>query len=61
MVNVQWLRIRLPMQGTWVRSLVQEDPQIAEQLSWCTERTESVTLEPVIPNNRSYCNDKPSH
>ena len=23
---VQWLRIRLPMQGTLVRSLVQEDP-----------------------------------
>ena len=23
---VQWLRIRLPMQGTQVRSLVQEDP-----------------------------------
>ena len=23
---VQWLRIRLPMQGTRVRSLVQEDP-----------------------------------
>ena len=23
---VQWLRIRLPMQGTWVRALVQEDP-----------------------------------
>ena len=22
----QWLRIRLPVQGTWVRSLVQEDP-----------------------------------
>ena len=22
----QWLRIRLPMQGTWVRALVQEDP-----------------------------------
>ena len=22
---VQWLRIRLPMQGTWVRALVQED------------------------------------
>ena len=22
----QWLRIRLPMQGTQVRSLVQEDP-----------------------------------
>ena len=23
---VQWLRIRLPMQGTWVRDLVREDP-----------------------------------
>ena len=23
---MQWLRIRLPMQGTWVRSLVREDP-----------------------------------
>ena len=23
---VQWLRIRLPMQGTWVQSLVREDP-----------------------------------
>ena len=22
----QWLRIRLPMQGTWVRTLVWEDP-----------------------------------
>ena len=23
---VQWIRIRLPMQGTWVRALVREDP-----------------------------------
>ena len=23
---VQWLRIRLPVQGTWVRALVREDP-----------------------------------
>ena len=22
----QWLRIHLPIQGTWVRALVQEDP-----------------------------------
>ena len=22
----QWLRIHMPMQGTWVRALVQEDP-----------------------------------
>ena len=25
-LGVQWLRIHLPMQGTWVRALVQEDP-----------------------------------
>ena len=25
-VVAQWLRIRLPMQGIWVRALVQEDP-----------------------------------
>ena len=24
--GAQWLRIHLPMQGTWVRALVQEDP-----------------------------------
>ena len=23
---VQWIRIRLPMQGMWVQSLIQEDP-----------------------------------
>ena len=27
---VQWLRIRLPMQGTWVRALVWEDPTCRE-------------------------------
>ena len=25
-LGVQWLRISLPMQGTWVRALVWEDP-----------------------------------
>ena len=24
--GAQWLRIRLPMQGTWVRYLLREDP-----------------------------------
>ena len=31
----QWLRIRLPMQGTWVRALVREDPT-------CRRATKSV-------------------
>ena len=25
---VQWLRVFLPMQGTWLQSLVQEDPHM---------------------------------
>ena len=38
----QWLRIHLPMQGTRVRALVQEDPipHAAEQLSPCATTTE---------------------
>ena len=38
----QWLRIRLPMQGTPVRALVWEDhTHAAEQLSLCTTTTET--------------------
>ena len=36
----QWLRIRLPMQGTQVRALVQKIPHAAEQLSPCATTTE---------------------
>ena len=36
---VQWLRICLPIQGTWVKFLVQEDPHVVEQLSPCTPTT----------------------
>ena len=38
----QWLRIRLPVQGTRVQSLVREDPTCTEQLSPCTTTTEPV-------------------
>ena len=37
----QWLRICLPMQETWVRSLVWKTPHVAEQLSPCTTTTEA--------------------
>ena len=40
---VQWLRIHLPMQETWVRSLVQEDPLEKEMA------THSSILAPQIP------------
>ncbi|XP_049571681.1 ribonuclease P protein subunit p21 isoform X1 [Orcinus orca] len=36
----QWLGICLPVQGTRVRALVQEDPTCREQLSPCTTATE---------------------
>ena len=39
----QWLRIRLPMQGTWVQSLVREDPT-------CRGAT-----KPMLPNYWSPC------
>ena len=39
---VQWLRIRLPMQETWVLSLIGKTPHAAEQLSRCTTTTEPV-------------------
>ena len=56
---VQELRICLPVQGTQVWSLVQED-------STCHRTTKPVdhsywdphTLEPVVRNKRSHCNKK---
>ena len=39
---VRWLRIRLPMQGTQVRSLLQGDPYAAEQQSLGTTAAEPV-------------------
>ena len=38
----QWLTIRLPVQGTWVRALIWEEPHAAEQLSPCATTTEPV-------------------
>ena len=69
----QWLRIRLPMQGTRVRALVREDPTCRGATKpvrhnywacalepWATT-TEPVRLEPVLCNKRSHRNEKPVH
>ena len=56
---VQWLRIRLPVQGTQVQSPVQEDSTRYEQLNPCTATTEPTSLEPMLWNKRSKCNEKP--
>ena len=50
----QWLRIRLPIQGTWVRSLVREDPT-------CHGATETVctTTEACAPRACAAQQEKP--
>ena len=59
---VLWLRICLPMQVAWIRSLVQED-----SIYWgatkpmCHNYWSLHTLEPVLCNKRSHYNGKPAH
>ena len=51
----QWLRIRLPMQGTWVRALVQEDPTCCGATRPVYHNYWACTLEPVSHNYWSLC------
>ena len=66
---VQWLRIRLPMQGTWVRALVQEDPICCGATKPMCLRSracepqllKSACIEPMLRSKRSHRNEKPMH
>ena len=58
---VQWLRIRLPMQGTWVRALVWEDPTCCGATKPVHHNYWACALEPVLHNKRSHRNEKPAH
>ena len=49
----QWLRIRLPMQGTWVQSLVQEDPTCCGATKPVRHNYRACTLEPTSHNYRA--------
>ena len=57
--GAQWLRIRLSMQGTWVQSLVWENPtchgatKSKHHNSWS-----QYALEPVLCNKSSHHNEK---
>ena len=42
----QWVRIRLPMQGTWVRALVGEDPTCPGAIKPGARTTESALWSP---------------
>ena len=65
----QWLRICLPVQGTWVRSLVWEDPpcrRAAEPVhhnywSCMPQLLKPVRLEPMLPSRRGHDSEGPMH
>ena len=65
----QWLRIHLPMQGTWVPALVQKDPTCHRATKpthhnyWAhvPQLLKPAHLEPVLHNKRSHRNEKPVH
>ena len=57
----QWLRIRLPVQGTWVWALVREDPMCRRATKPACHNCWVCTLEPVLCNKRSHWDEKPTH
>ena len=64
---IQWLRIHLALQGTWVQSWVQEDPTCCGAAKFICSRAQDLqllspcALECVVCNKRSYCSEKPLH
>ena len=58
---IQWLRINLPMQRTWVRSLVQEDPTCCGAMNPTRPASCACALEPTLCNKRSHGNEKHAH
>ena len=59
---VQWLRICLPIQGTWVQSPVLKDPTCHRAIKPESHNCRSPSaLEPVPHNRRSHLNEKPKY
>ena len=56
---VQWLRIHLPMQGTWVQSLVWEDPICLGAAKPLHRNHWAWLLEPVLCSRRRQCSKRP--
>ena len=59
----QWLRIRLPVQGTWVRALVREDPTCRGATKPVHHSYWACALEPVSHNYWAHVLQllKPAH
>ena len=53
----QWLRIQLPVQGTWVQSLVREDPTCLGATKPVCHNYRARILQPVLQNKRSHRNE----
>ena len=58
---VQWIRIHLPMQGTWCDPWSGKIPHAAEQLTRATQLLKPMHLEPVLYNRRSHHNEERVH
>ena len=72
MIGLPWWRsgwVRLPMQGTRVQALVQEDPTCRGATKpvchnyWAhvPELVKRTRLQPTLHNKRSHCNEKQAH
>ena len=58
---VWWLRVHFEMQGTPVRSLVWEDPNVPQgNQALAPQLLKPKRLEPVLRNKSSHCNEKPA-
>ena len=60
-LEVQWLRICLAIQGTWVWSLIQEDPPCCRATKLLRPATEAHTLRALLHNKRSQSNEEPKN
>ena len=52
---VQWIRIHLPVQGTWVRPLVQDYPTCHRATEPVHHRYQAQVLQPPSPRTQSVC------
>ena len=53
----QWLRTRLPMQGTWVQALVWEDPTCRRATKPVCHNYRACALEPASHNTEPACHN----
>ena len=58
---VQWLRICLPMQGTWVRALVWEDPTCHGATGPMSHNYWACASGACAPNKRGRDSERPAH